>query len=114
MFRYSSVVGMIFYLSGHNPPDIAFAVNLCARCMFCLKRTHELELNKFVRYLNHNQEHGLVLDPNSDIFKVDVYPDADSAEIYGHKNPDDPVCTKSCTGFIIMFYGCPVLCIYKI
>ncbi len=29
-FSYSSVVGMLLYLSGHTHPDITFAVNCCA------------------------------------------------------------------------------------
>ena len=29
--------------------------------------------------------------------------------MYGHGNNDDPECTKSCTGFIIIFADCPVL-----
>ncbi len=29
-FSYSSVVGMLLYLSGHTRPDIIFAVNFCA------------------------------------------------------------------------------------
>ena len=29
-FSYSSVVGMLLYLSGHTRPDITFVVNCCA------------------------------------------------------------------------------------
>jgi hypothetical protein len=40
-FSYSSVVGMLLYLSGHTPPDIAYAVNCAAWYMFCPKKSHE-------------------------------------------------------------------------
>ena len=33
-FSYSSVVGMLLYLSGHTRPDISYTVNCCARHMF--------------------------------------------------------------------------------
>ena len=65
------------------------------------------------QYLKHTQDRGLVLVTNSDIFKVDAYPDSDFAGMYGHKNTDDLVCTKSCTVFIITFADCPVLWIPK-
>ncbi len=41
-FSYSSVVGMLLYLSGHTCPDITFAVNCCAQYMFCPNHLHEL------------------------------------------------------------------------
>ena len=50
-FSYSSVVGMLLYLSGHTRPDIAYAVNCCARYMFCPKHSHELALKHIGRYL---------------------------------------------------------------
>ncbi len=36
-FSYSSIVGMLLYLSGHTQPDISYAVNCCPRYMFCPK-----------------------------------------------------------------------------
>jgi hypothetical protein len=50
-FSYSSVVGMLLYLSGHTRPDITFAVNCCARYMFCPKHSHKLALKRIGRYL---------------------------------------------------------------
>ena len=77
MFSYSRFVGMFLYLSDHTSPDTAFNVNCCAQYMFLPKRSHELALTKLVRYSKHNQDRGLVLDTNDDIFKVYEYPDAD-------------------------------------
>ena len=64
--------------------------------------------------MKNTQDRGLVLDPNSDIFKVDAYPDAEFSGMHGHKKHDDPACEKSCTGFIITFANCPVLRIYRL
>ena len=101
MFSYSSVVGMLIHISGHTSPDIAFTVNCCLRYIFRPQVSHELELKRLARYLKHTEDRGLMLDPNSDIFKVDAYPDADFAGMYGQENPDDPTCDKSLAGFII-------------
>jgi hypothetical protein len=43
-FSYSSVVGMLLYLSGHTQSDITYAINCCARYMFCPKHSPELAL----------------------------------------------------------------------
>ena len=77
--------------------------------MFIPKISHELELERLAPYLNNTHDHGIVLDPNSDIFKVDAYPNADSAGMYGHKRNDDTACDKSRTGFIVMFADCHIL-----
>ena len=54
-FSYSSVVGMMLYLSSHSRPDIAYAVN-CAAChMFYPRHSHELALKRFGRYLKATQ-----------------------------------------------------------
>ena len=108
-FNYASVVGMLLYLSGHSRPDIAYAVNCAARYMFCPKRSHEEALKRIGRYLKATRTRGLVINPSSDKLKIDCYPDADFAGMYGYEKPDDPSCVKSRTGFIINVADCPVL-----
>jgi len=50
----------------------------------------------------------MVMSPSSDVCKIDAYPDADFAGMYGHEEHSDPACTKSRIGFIIIFADCPV------
>jgi hypothetical protein len=107
-FSYSSVVGMLLYLSGHTRPDIAFSVNCCARYMFSPRHLHELALKRLGRYLKQTSDRGMVMNVSKDGYKVDAYPDADFAGMYGHENHTDPACAKSRTGFIITFADCPV------
>jgi hypothetical protein len=107
-FSYSSVVGMLLYLAGHNQHDIAYAVNCFARYMFCPKRSHELALKRIGRYLKVTRDHGHVLNPTKEL-KINCYPDADFVGMYGHENPTDPSCVKSQTGFVTTVANCPVL-----
>ena len=108
-FSYSSVVGMLLYLSGHTRPDIAYAVNCCARYMFCPRHSHELGLKRIGRYLKQTPDRGMVMNPSADLCKIDAYPDADFAGMYGHEKPTDPSCVKSCSGFVITFADVPIL-----
>ena len=51
----------------------------------------------------------MVMNPSTDICKIDAYLDADFAGMYGHKKPVDPSCVKGCTGFVITFDDAPIL-----
>ena len=62
-FSYSSVVGMLLYIYGHTRPDIAYALNCCARCMFCPNHSHETALKQIGCYLKATRNRGLILDP---------------------------------------------------
>ena len=107
-FNYASVVGMLLYLCGHSRPDIAFAVHQCARYSFQPKRSHELALIRIGRYLKGTPGDGLILKPSEDL-RLDCYPDADFAGLWGHEHPQDPHCVRSRTGFLINLSGCPVV-----
>jgi hypothetical protein len=89
-FSYSSVVGMLLYLSGHTHPVITLAVNCCACYMFCPKHSHELALKHLGCYLKQTLDRGMVMNPSSDVCKIDAYPDADFAGMYGHEEHTDP------------------------
>jgi len=108
-FSYSSVVGMLLYLAGHSRPDIAYAVNCCARYMFSPRKSHEEALIRIGLYLKGTRDKGLILTPNSSVLNVEAFPDADFGGLYGHEHPSDPACVKSRTGFVIKVANCPVL-----
>ena len=59
-FSYSIVVGMLLYIYVHTCPDIAYAVNFCARYMFCPKHSHETALKRIECYLKATQDQGLI------------------------------------------------------
>jgi hypothetical protein len=107
-FNYAAVVGMMLYLSGHTRPDIAFAVHQCARYTFNPTRKHEVALIRIGRYLKGTMDKGLIMTPTDDP-RVDCYPDADFAGLYGHEDVQDPHCARSRTGYVITAFGCPVL-----
>ena len=106
--NYASVVGMMLYLTGHSRPDCAFAVHQCARYTHEPKRSHEVALKRIGRYLKGTQDKGLILNP-SDTYRVDCYPDADFAGLWGREHPQDPHCARSRTGYVITLADCPVL-----
>ena len=112
-FSYASVVGMMLYLSGHTRPDIAYAVNCCARYMFAPRLVHEQALKRIGRYLKATRDKGLVLNPSGEL-KIDAYPDADFAGLYGHEAVTDPACVKSRTGFLITVSDCPMVWVSKL
>ena len=94
---------MLLYLSGHTRPDIAYGLNYCARYMFCPKHAHGTALNLIGCYFKSTRDRFLILNPNSDVCKLDCYPDADFAGMYGHELPTDPSCVNSRTGSVINF-----------
>ena len=82
--------------------------------MFCPKRSHGTLLKRLVQYLNQTKDFGLVLKPNSNVCKIDAYPDADFAGMFGHENTTDLACVKIRTGFVINFADSTVIWVSKL
>jgi hypothetical protein len=81
--------------------------------MFAPKLVHEQALKRMGRYLKATREKGLILNPSGDL-KVDAYPDADFAGMYGYLKITDPACVKSRTGFLITVSDCPMVWFSKL
>ena len=107
-WNYASVVGMLLYLSGNSRPDLAFSVNQAARFTHDPKDSHAVAIKRIVRYLISTREKGLIFKPSTD-WKLDCYVDADFCGLWGSEDPEDPIVSKSRTGFIITLGGCPLV-----
>jgi Reverse transcriptase (RNA-dependent DNA polymerase). len=111
-WKYSTVIGMLLYLSGNTRPDITFAVHQCARFSHDPKQSHAVAIKRILRYLKGTRDKGMILSPN-DTLGVDCYVDADFAGLWGVEHDQDPVSVKSRTGYILLFMGCPLLWVSK-
>ena len=73
-WKYSSVVGMLFYLFANTRTDIAFAVSQVAWFNSNPKESHASAVNMIIRYLSATSDKGIISIPTTD-FKVDCYAD---------------------------------------
>ncbi|KAL7474019.1 hypothetical protein ACHAW6_000019 [Cyclotella cf. meneghiniana] len=73
---------MMLYLAGHSHPDIAYAMNCCARYMFNPHLSHEKPLKHIGQYLKVTRDKGLILRLTG-MLKVNAYPDANFTGLYG-------------------------------
>jgi len=112
-WNYRSVVGMLLYLAGNSRPDIAFAVHQAARFSHDPKKSHGVAVKRIVRYLQGTKDKGMIFTPTQD-WKIDCYVDADFCGLWGAEDPDDPIVTKSRTGYIITLAGCPLLWVSRL
>ena len=99
---------MLLYLSSNSRPDIAYAVNQCARFSSCPKLCHEQAIKRIAKYLIKTRDKGLIIQPDSEL-KLDLYADADFAGQWNLQNADDPASVKSRSGSIITLGNIPVL-----
>jgi hypothetical protein len=107
-WKYSTIVGMLLYLSSNTRPDITFAVHQCARYSHNPKQSHAKAIKRIIRYLQGTKDKGMVFSPSTN-FTVDCFVDADFAGLWGTEYDQDPVSVKSRTGYILTFMGCPLL-----
>ena len=107
-WKYSSVVGMLLYLSMNTRPDIPFAVSQVAQFTSNPKQSHASAVKMIIRYLSATSDKGIIFTPTTD-FKVDCYVDADFAGLHEREPQELSASACSGTGYIIFFCSYPLI-----
>ena len=111
-WEYPSIIGILMYLATNTRPDIAHAVHACARYTHAQRKSHATAVKHIFRYLKGTQDKGMILKPNS-TQALNCYVDSDFAGNYQACPDQDPTSTKSRTGYVILYQGCPILWVFK-
>jgi hypothetical protein len=97
------------FLEKSTRPDISYAVHQCARFSQDPKKSHAEAVKRIVRYLKATQDKGLIIDPKPD-HSFHCYVDSDFCGLWHKKAArDNPMTSKSRTGYIITYAGCPIV-----
>ena len=107
-FDYRSVIGKLNFLEKSTCPDISVGVHQCIRFQDNLKKSHLQAMRTIGCYLIGMRDKGIVMKPDhTKSFKCWV--DADFAgNWYGPGATKDPMTTKSWSGWVVMYAGCPI------
>ena len=108
-----SVIGMMLYLASNTILDISFDVNQCVRFTDNTKASHETAVKRICRYLQGTNYNGIVFNTFKKLM-VDCYSDAYFAVLWGHGNPQDPICSSIRTGFVVTFANFFLLWVSKL
>ena len=96
------------YLDKGTRPDISYASHQCARHSQDPKKSHGDAIIHLAKYLKGTKTEGLLLNPNPNR-SVEVHVDADFCGNFNSNTSSEDISTsKSRTGYVISFAGCPV------
>ena len=102
------MLGCLLYIQAMVQPDITFTVQQCA--WFCIDPSleHEQAVKRICRYLLRTKDKVLVFRPDKSR-GLECYVDADWAGTWKKRSAHDPMSAHSCTGFVILYMGCPII-----
>ena len=109
-FHYRSIIGKLNYLEKATRPDISFATHQCARYMSDPKKSHARAIRWIGRYLLHTRRKGIRF--KADITRgLEVFVDASFAGNWDKQDAltGDRDTARSRHGYIILYYGCPLI-----
>ena len=106
-YDYASVVSMLLYLV-NTCPDIQYTVHSCCYFIHCPHKSHDDTIKRICCYLIDTKDKGLVLNLDEFPLQLHCYVDADFCALHKYENHDDPISSKSRTGYVIMLDNSPI------
>jgi hypothetical protein len=107
-FNYRSVVGKLNYLAQTTRPDIMYATHQVAKYSSDPRTSHGEAVIYLIRYLKKTRDLGLRFKPDPSK-GFECYCDADYSGLWNKAfAPVDPSTSKSRSGWIIFYAGCPI------
>jgi hypothetical protein len=108
-FSYRSIVGKLNYLAQTTRPDIMYAVHQIAKFSSDPREPHGEAILYLVRYLKKTRELGIRFSPKPEK-GFECYCDADFSGNWTSTVADvDPSTSKSRSGWVIFYAGCPII-----
>jgi len=103
-WKYSSIVGMLLYLSTNTRPDLTFAVSQVSRYNQKPKVSHATAVKTIIRYLKRTADMGTIVKLSGKLDLV-CYVDSDYSGLFGHEDPRNADSARSRCGYIISLGG---------
>ncbi len=107
-FNYRSIVGKLNYVAQTTRPDIMYATHQVAKYSSDPRKSHGEAILYLVRYLKKTRDYGLKFKPDPEK-GFECYCDADFSGNWNRSFARvDPSTSKSRSGWIVFYAGCPV------
>ena len=107
-WSYTSIIGMLLYLSTNTCSDITFTVSQVTRFNHSPKKSHVTAIKMIIHYLKCTINKGTIIHPTGTL-QLDCWVDATFGNLYRIDPDHEPSTAKSCTGYIITLGGCPLV-----
>ena len=111
-WTYGSDIGMLNYLATCMRLDYLYAVHQYVHFLADPKLCHERVVKYIARYLKGTKERGIISKPDKSQ-GIKCFVDADFAGGFTKNTANDPVSVFSQTGYVIYYFGCPIIWISK-
>jgi hypothetical protein len=103
---------MLMYFTANMRPYIAYAAHQSARHTHDPKAAHVHAMKLVIRYRKGTNYKGIYFKPDG-MAKVDCYVGSDFVGLFTVEDGQAPISAKSRTGYIILYYGVPLLWVSK-